>query len=143
MRQKPRPRTEGILTKEFLFAVAVDGAIISVATILAFHMGLNAGGAAMGSTMAFSVLCLSRLFHGFNCKAERALLLSRDFWNNPTMLLAFAVGALLLFAALLVPVLQPLMQVAVLPGKMLGAVVGLPFASMLLIQLLKVVLNRK
>ena len=60
-----------------------------------------------------------------------------------TVVLAFAVGALLLFAALLVPVLQPLMQVAVLPARLLGAVVGLPFASLLLIQLLKVVLNRK
>ena len=143
MRQKPRPRTEGILTKDFLFAVALDGAIIAVATILAFHMGLANGGAAVGSTMAFAVLCLSRLFHGFNCKAERALLLSREFWNNRTLLLAFAVGALLLFAALLIPVLQPLMQVAVLPVKLLGAVVGLPFASLLLIQLLKGVLNRK
>ena len=57
--------------------------------------------------------------------------------------LAFAIGALLLGAVLVIPVLQPLMQVAVLPNYLLGAVVGLPFASLLLIQLLKVILNRK
>jgi Ca2+-transporting ATPase len=70
MREKPRPREEGILTKPFLINVALEGAVIAAATIVAFHLGLNAGGAAVGSTMAFATLCLSRLFHGFSCKSD-------------------------------------------------------------------------
>ena len=51
--------------------------------------------------MAFATLCLSRLFHGFNCKSGRPVLFTRAFWNNKFLLGAFAVGALLLAAVLL------------------------------------------
>ena len=70
--------------------------MIAVATIVAFHIGLANGGAALGSTMAFSTLCLSRLFHGFNCKADRPVLFPRTFWNNSFLLGAFVIGAVLL-----------------------------------------------
>ena len=139
MREKPRPREEGILTKQFLLNVALEGAVIAAATIAAFHLGLNAGGAAVGSTMAFATLCLSRLFHGFSCKSNRTVFLKRQMWNNSTLLLAFVVGAALLFAVLLVPFLAGLFQVAELSFGLVGAVVGLAFGSMLVIQLLKAV----
>ncbi|MDO4315758.1 MAG: cation-translocating P-type ATPase [Oscillospiraceae bacterium] len=137
MREKPRPRSEGILTRVFLTGVAAEGAVIALATIAAFHLGLS-GGAAAGSTMAFATLCLSRLFHGFSCKSPRPVLLTRRFWNNKFLLGAFAAGALLLAAVLLVPSLSPLFQAARLSAGQLGAVVGLSFGSMLVIQALKV-----
>ena len=52
MHQTPRPRSEGILTGNFLTNVGVEGLVISVATVIAFHIGLRAGGAPTGSTMA-------------------------------------------------------------------------------------------
>ena len=139
MREKPRQRSEGILTRPFLISVAVDGVIIAAATILAFHLGLAAGGAAVGSTMAFSTLCLSRLFHGFSCKSGRPVLFTRAFWNNRFLLGAFVLGAVLLTAALTVPVLEPLFQVAPLTMGQLGTVAGLSLGSMVLIQLRKLI----
>ena len=47
MQEKPRPRSEGILTKEFLTSVGLEGVVIAIATIIAFHLGLNNGGAAV------------------------------------------------------------------------------------------------
>jgi len=142
MQEKPRPRSEGILTKEFLTSVGIEGVVIAIATIIAFHLGLNNGGAAVGSTMAFATLCLSRLFHGFNCKAARPVIFSSRLWNNKTLLGAFAVGALLLASVLLIPGLKSLFQVAPLSGALLGAIVGLAFCSMLVIQLLKAIRTR-
>ena len=143
MLEKPRPRSEGILTKEFLTSVGLEGVLIAIATIIAFHLGLANGGAAVGSTMAFATLCLSRLFHGFNCKAARPVIFSSRLWNNKTLLGAFAVGALLLAAVLLIPGLKSLFQVMPLSGALLGAIVGLAFCSMLAIQLLKAIRTRK
>ena len=137
MAERPRPRSEGILTKSFLLSVLTEGIVIAAATIAAFHVGLAHGGAAVGSTMAFAVLCLSRLFHGFNCKSRRPVLFTRTFWNNRALLGAFAIGALLLAAVLLIPVVGPLFKVAALSGGLLASIVGLAFASMLVIQLLK------
>ena len=142
MQEKPRPRSEGIMTKSFLTSVATEGLVIALAVIAAFHIGLANGGAAVGSTMAFATLCLSRLFHGFNCKDARPVLFTRTFWNNKYLLGAFAVGAALLAAVLLVPFLKPLFQVAQLSLGLIGVIVGLSLGSMLVIQLLKL-LRRK
>ena len=139
MREKPRQRSEGILTRPFLISVVMDGVIIAAATILAFHLGLAAGGAAVGSTMAFATLCLSRLFHGFSCKSGRPVLFTRAFWNNRFLLGAFVLGAVLLTAVLTVPVLEPLFQVAPLTMGQLGTVAGLSLGSMVLIQLRKLI----
>ena len=139
MQEKPRPRSEGIMTKSFLTSVATEGLVIALAVIAAFHIGLANGGAAVGSTMAFATLCLSRLFHGFNCKDARPVIFTRTFWNNKYLLGAFAVGAALLAAVLLVPFLKPLFQVAQLSLGLIGVIVGLSLGSMLVIQLLKLI----
>ena len=137
MHQKPRPRNEGILTRSFLASVALEGLVI-----LAVHMGLQIGGAATGSTMAFATLCLSRLFHGFNCKSDAPVLLTRRMFNNRFLLGAFGIGVVLLGAVLLVPALEPLFQVAQLSWKLVGTVVGLAFGSMVVIQLFKMLRMR-
>ena len=137
MREKPRPRNEDILTKPFPLSVGMEGLVIAAATITAFYLGLSYGGAAAGQTMAFSTLCLSRLFHSFSCKSQHPVLLTRKFWNNRALLGAFAAGSLLLGLVLLVPALESLFSVAPLSVGMISAVVGLAFCSMLTIQLLK------
>ena len=142
MGEKPRPRDEGILTRPFLAGVVVEGLVIALAIIAAFHIGLRHD-EAVGSTMAFATLCLSRLFHGFNCKAEGPVLLTKRFWDNRWLLGAFAVGAALLGAVLLVPALEPLFRAAKLSAGLLAAAVGLSAGSMLVIQLLKALRTRK
>ena len=139
MHEKPRPRNEGILTRDFLTNVGLEGLVIAAATVAAFYLGLNEGGHAMAMTMAFATLCLSCLFHGFNCKAAEPVLFTRRFWNNPSLLGAFLIGAVLLFAVLLVPPLAGVMQAVALPLNLLLAIPGLAIASMLVIQLLKAI----
>ena len=139
MQEKPRPREEGILTKSFLWNVVLEGIVIAAATVTAFHTGLNTGNTAVGSTMAFATLCLARLFHGFSCKSDRPVLFKRQLWNNSTLLLAFAVGAALLFAVLLLPFTATIFQIAALSAGQIGAVVALASGSMLVIQSLKAV----
>ena len=142
MRERPRPRSEGILTRPFLWSVGTEGLVIAAATVAAFHLGL-AQSPAVGSTMAFATLCLSRLFHGFNCKSARPVLFTRRFWNNRYLLAAFAVGAALLLAVLLVPALAPLFQAARLTLGQLGAVAALSAGSMAAIQGLKALRGRR
>ena len=142
MHEKPRPRHEGILTKEFLVNTVTEGVVIAAAVVAAFHIGLANGGSAAASTMAFSTLCLSRLFHGFDCKANSAVMFTRRFWDNKYLLGAFGVGAALLAAVLLIPGLKPLFAVASLSGGLLLCILGLSFASMVVIQILKTIRYR-
>ena len=41
MHEKPRPRNEGILTRDFLTNVGLEGLVIAAATVAAFYLGLN------------------------------------------------------------------------------------------------------
>ncbi len=143
MLEQPRPRSEGILTRPFLLSVILEGSVIALATITAFHIGLAQGGASVGSTMAFATLCFTRLVHGFDCKSARPVLFTKKFWNNGFLLGAFGLGSILLGSVLLIPALEPLFSVAALTAGQLGWIVGLSFGSMLVIQLLKVLRMRK
>lgn len=112
--RRPRDPKQGILTGNFLRAVLLQGGLIAICTMAAYHMGLRAGGAAAASTMAFSTLTLARLFHGFNCRSSHSLF-RLGFRGNPYSLGAFGAGLLLLGLVLFVPVLQKLFLV-VMPG---------------------------
>ena len=138
MTRRPRPRSQGILTRDFLAGVGTEGLVMAAATVIAFHIGL-AESLAAGSTMAFAALCLSRLLHGFSCKSSRPVVLTKRLWDNRWLLGAFAAGAVLLALVLLVPALEPLFKAAELSAGQLGAVASLSLGSLAVIQGLKAI----
>ncbi len=106
--KKPRNPKEGILSRDFLQRLSIEGTLIAIATIFAFYIGLDVN-SSMASTMAFSVLCLARLFHGFNCRSDRFIL---NMPKNHYSFGAFALGFILLLAVLMLPSLHNLFDVS-------------------------------
>ncbi len=72
-------------------------------------------------------------------QVERAGAAEKQLWNNRYLLGAFVLGVVLLGSVLLIPALEPLFEVAALSAPLVGAIVGLAFGSMLVIQLLKAI----
>lgn len=138
MKEKPRPIKEPILTRTFLFDVVIQGIIIAVVTMTAFYIGLKNGGAGLASTMAFSTLCLSRLFHGFSSKDKNQVLFTKSIFNNIYLWAAFGIGFLLLNIVLLVPALHGIFYVVGLSQNMLFTIYMLSFLSMIVIQIFKI-----
>lgn len=136
MREKPRSKNSSILSKPILKKIGIDGLIISAVTLAAFHIGA-ARNAACASTMAFAVLCLSRLIHGFNCKSDRPVIFTKKMWNNKSMILAFIIGFVLLNAVLLIPPMHGIFGTAVLTPLELISIYGLSLASFIVIQITK------
>ena len=136
--QKPRDPKASILDKPLMFKILWQGALIAVASMTAFYLGLSAGGAAMASTMAFATLTLARLFHGFNCRGTESIF-KLGLGSNKYSLMAFAGGVVLLVAVLLIPVLESLFAVTALSGIQYLQILGLAFAPTLLIQLGRVI----
>ena len=137
MKEKPRSADESILTRNFLSKIGLEGLVIGTVTMIGFMTGYHQDGALLGSTYAFGTLCLARLFHGFNCKSDHPVILTKQFLNNPWLLSAFAVGAAFITAVLTVPGLHHVFKVETLDLVQLGFVYLYAFASMLVIQLLK------
>ncbi len=142
MKQKPRRAGETILTKPFMLRIGYSGLVISIATITAFLLGNHYMGAGAASTMAFATLCMSRLFHGFSCKADEPVIFTKRMFNNSFGILAFVLGMLLINCVLLIPALSGLFKVVKLSGGLLAATYGLSFGSMIIIQIIKAVVFR-
>lgn len=134
--QPPRNPKEGILTAAFLIRLLVQGMLIAVCTMTAYHMGMETGGAGTASTMAFSTLTMARLFHGFNCRSSRSVL-SLGLRSNMWSVMAFETGTLLLAAVLFLPGLQILFAVADLSVRQLATVLVCAFVPTLVIQATK------
>lgn len=133
LRKSPRDPKEGILTREFLLKILLQGGLIALCTMTAFHLGLETGGAGTASTMAFAVLTLARLFHGFNCRSEHSIA-KLGFRGNLWSILAFETGVLLLAAVLFLPGLQVLFAVADLSLRQLISVIILAVIPTVIIQ---------
>lgn len=136
LNMKPRDPKEGILTKDFMKKLVIQGGLIAIVTMLAFYTGLEVS-AGMACTMAFATLCLARLFHGFNCRGTRSIF---RLPSNPYSWGAFAVGVVLLLVVLCVPALHGLFDISdALTGGYILKIVGLAFVPTLLIQLCRVI----
>ena len=137
MKDKPRPVNESILTRDFLAKIGLEGLVIAIMTTTAFLLGLREGGAAMASTYAFGTLCLSRLFHGFNCKSDAPVVFTRRLLNNKYLIGAFFLGVILITGVLAIPALHGMFKVVTLDIRHLAVVYGLAIANVPVIQLLK------
>lgn len=142
MKEKPRDKDETILTKDFLWGILLEGLVIGIFTMLAYHLGLRESGAKAASTMAFATLCLSRLVHGFNSKSNHPVIFTREMINNKYLWEAFLVGFLLLNCVLLIPGLHGVFAVADLSLKQLLAIYGFSLLNFPVIQLMKWIQRR-
>lgn len=131
--QPPRDPKEGILTKDFMLRILFQGALIAVCAMTAFHIGNNAGGAKLASTMAFATLTAARLFHGFNCRSAHSIF-KIGFRRNWYSLGAFAAGIVLLSLVLFVPGLQGLFEVVPMTMAQIGTILTLAVIPTVVIQ---------
>ncbi len=136
LEEKPRDPSVGILTKDFMIAMLCEGALIAIAALTAFHLGLGTS-AEMASTMAFATLTLARLFHGFNCRGKQSIF-KLGLGSNKYSLLAFLAGVCLLAVVLFVPFLSGVFSVVALSGTNVLQIVILAFLPTVIIQIVKV-----
>ena len=105
--------------------------------MIAYHMGLSKGSEGMAMTMAFSTLCLARLFHGFNCRGKKSIF-SLGVFSNKFSWMAFGLGIVLVNAVLLIPGLQGLFEVTPLGIREIFTVHILAFMPIAIIQAVKI-----
>ena len=142
LREKPRGRSESILNKELLKIVAFEGIIISIFTIISFYCGNPHLNPKAASTMAFSTLCLARLFHGFNCRGNQSIF-KLGITTNIYSICAFLVGVLLLSTVLFIPSLKIVFNVVSLSGNQYLLLIFCAIMPTVIIQLLKIIVLYK
>ena len=71
MRRKPRNAKAGIFADGMGFDIAYQGALVTGLVLVSYFIGMNKGGAAHGTTMAFLTMSLAEIFHSFNMRSQR------------------------------------------------------------------------
>lgn len=137
LKEKPRDPKEPILTKTLSSRIIIEGVLIAIFVMIGFYFGYGEiKDAFKGSTMAFAVLCLARLFHGFNCRANSSII-GLGFMSNPFSVLAFFIGFVLLNGVLLIPAIHKVFEVAPLELNDILIIYGLALIPTIIIQISK------
>lgn len=137
LKEKPRNSKESILTKDYMIQIGLEGLLIAIFTLIAFYIGLESNNELVPATMAFSTLCLARLFHGFNCRGKQSIF-KLGLFSNKYSIYAFVTGLVLLNSVLFIPSLQKLFEIAPLNGTLVACIYVLAFMPTLFIQIYKV-----
>ncbi|MGX8834984.1 cation-translocating P-type ATPase [Amedibacillus sp. YH-ame6] len=135
LKETPRDPKEGILTKDTMQQLGYQGVLIAIATMISYFLGLQVSWE-IATTMAFSTLCLARLFHGFNCRSKGSLY-RIGFFSNKYSIMAFCVGFIFLTCILMIPALHSLFSVTTITLEQLLIIYGLAFAPTFIIQSVK------
>lgn len=141
MSEKPRNINTPILNKSFAVEVVIEGSLIALGTMIAFHIGLSTGDAVVASTMAFATLCLSRLLHGFNSRSQQSIFKIGVF-SNRYLWVATILGYLLLEFVLRFKPLMKVFEVAPLSLNQYAVIYGLSLMPLVLIQIYKLLFVR-
>lgn len=107
MRQKPKPKNEGIFAHGLGVRVVLQGVMFALLSLAAFQLGWQLTGEfAGGQTLAFMTLSLSQIIQAFNMRSDRSLFKIGFFTNrklNMACLASVALVALVLFTPLSIP----------------------------------------
>jgi len=136
--KKPRDPKQGILTRKFMGSLLLQGGLIAICTMIAFHVGLGSGDKMLASTMAFATLTMARLFHGFNCRSEQSIF-KIGFKSNMASVYAFLAGVVLLLLVLFVPFASKLFEISMLDTSQVVTIFALALAPTIVIQIGKII----
>ena len=111
MQQRPRPRSQGVITRRMWTGIFFVGTIMAIGTLGVLDASLP-GGLIAGSgdltyarTMAFTTLMLFQLFNVFNARSDEASAF-RDLFTNLSLLGAVALSLGLHVLVVYLPLLQ-------------------------------------
>ena len=140
MNRKPKPKTEGIFAHGLGIRVVLQGCMFGALSLIAFWLGWQGNPALVeqGQTMAFIVLAMSQIVQAYNMRSEHSLFKIGPFTNR-TLNLAALATVVLTSAVLLIPGVNTVFGLVLMPWHMYLKAVGLflvPFVVMELSKLL-------
>ncbi|TDW13118.1 Ca2+-transporting ATPase [Breznakia blatticola] len=138
--EKPRSKKASILNKATLQQIGYEGLLIAIATLVGFHLGLQQStGHAM--TYAFAVLCMARLFHGFNCRGKQSIF-KLGLTTNKYSIYAFIVGYILIMGIMIIPAFHGVFKIADISAMDIAIINALAFAPTIVVQITKIIMGR-
>ena len=139
---KHKPVKEGSLFERGLvFRIGFYGVLIAIITLIAYLIGSN-DSYDVGMTMAFTVLCLSQIFHSLNQSSSITSLFSKDYPRNKMLFLSMVGSIIFLLIVLFVTPIREFFSLSVLSGNEWLIVILLSLSPILIVEILKAIKRR-
>ena len=139
---KHKPVKEGSLfEKGLVFRIGFYGVFLAIITLVAYFVGSN-DSYDVGMTMAFTVLCLSQIFHSLNQSSSITSIFSKDYPRNRMLFLSMIGSLLFLMIALFVTPIREFFSLSVLSGNEWLIVILLSLSPILIVEILKAIKRR-
>ncbi|MDD2504199.1 MAG: cation-translocating P-type ATPase, partial [Clostridia bacterium] len=103
MTRKPRNAQQGFFTKGMTWRIVYQGLTIGLISLVAYLLGRQDGGQALGQTMAFSVLAFAQLFHVRNLHSNRKSSFKTSIFQNKALIVGIVISAAMMLVILLYP----------------------------------------
>jgi Ca2+-transporting ATPase len=141
MDRPPRPTSEPIINRFMQAGIAVQTVAITAATLTAYYIGLRnfPGQIEIAETMAFVTLSFSELLRAYTARSERLPVLKIGIFSNRFMNYAVIFSAILLFAVIYTPFLNPVFDTVPLSWDQWRYVLPLLFIPAIAAELTKVI----
>ncbi|TDQ40752.1 cation-translocating P-type ATPase [Aureibacillus halotolerans] len=142
MKRKPRSLDEGIFAGGTMTAVLIRGVLIGIAAIVSLYIGL-AESTEMGVAMAFTTLILARTLQTFAARSNTRTAFGANFFGNKYVLGAVVLG-FVLYGITILPFTRDIFSIPAEFGFMDWLIAtGLSVAAVVLMEVIKVISNRK
>lgn len=135
LNNKPRNKNKGFIDKRLLAKILFEGILIFISCFCGYLKGLKIN-IETARTMAFSILCIARLFHSINC-ATRGSLFKIDKINK-YLICSFIIGLLLINCVLFIPYLKNIFIISELDNNMILSLYAYSILPSLIFQFIKV-----
>ena len=136
---KHKPVKEGSLFESGLvFRIGFYGVFLAIITLVAYFIGSN-DSYDIGMTMAFTVLCLSQIFHSLNQSSSITSLFSKDYPRNKMLFLSMVGSILFLVIVLFITPIREFFSLSVLSGNEWLIVILLSLSPILIVEIFKAI----
>lgn len=136
---KYKPVKEGSLfEKGLVFRIGFYGIFLAIITLIAYLIGSN-DSYDIGMTMAFTVLCLSQIFHALNQSSSETSIFSKDYPGNKMLYLAMLGSITFLLIVLFITPIREFFSLSVLTGNEWLIVILLSLSPILVVEIFKAI----
>ena len=141
MSRGPINPKEGLFSGNMGFRIALEGLLIGGLSLTAYCIGIKYyGNAKLGSTLAFTVLSLSQLFHSFNMRSQKPLY-KIGLFSNMWLVGSFVLCSAMQVATVLLPPLRSVFGTVPLDLNQWLIAVALSLLPLVILEIYKALLT--
>lgn len=130
----PRSKKEHFVSKRLVGKILLEGLLIFYFCFCGYLEGLKIN-VMTARTLAFTILCLSRLFHSFNCATRKCIFLEDKI--NKFLIMSFVFGVILINSVLFIPFMKDIFIISELNLHLVLVIYGYSILPTLIIQFIK------